>query len=105
MIFMHEFGNDEGMDEGRIVALNIPFTQRIWKTEKYFCWYVCCPGEYTNGLLRYVNDKFSKVPGRLEVLNINSEAEFISPIPYTLFDERSGNWRYEPKSALSVIKK
>jgi len=105
MIFMHEFGNDEWMNEGRVVALNIPFTQRIWKTEKYHCWYACCPGEYTNSLLKYVNDKFAKIPGRLEVLNIDSEGEYLNTIPYTLFDERNGNWRYEPKSALSVIKK
>lgn len=105
MVFMHEFGNTSSMDQGRAVALNIPFTQRIWKTEKYYCWYVRCPGEYTNGLLKYVNDKFAKIRGRLEVLNIDSENEYVTTIPYTLFDERSGNWRYDPKSALSVIKK
>jgi DNA-binding Lrp family transcriptional regulator len=105
VIFMHEFGNTEAMDEGRAVALSIPFTQRIWKAEKYYCWYVSCPGEYTNGLLKYVNDKFTSIPGRLEVFSVDSESEYVSTIPYTLFDERSGNWRYEPKSALTVIKK
>ena len=105
MIFMHEFGNHGTLDEGRAVALDIPFTQRVWKTEKYYCWYTSCPGEYTNGLLRYVNQKFAKIPGKLEVLSIDSESEYQSTIPHTLFDERNGTWRYEPKSALSVIKK
>jgi DNA-binding Lrp family transcriptional regulator len=105
MIFMHEFGNHETLDEGRAVALNIPFTQRVWKTEKYYCWYASCPGEFTNGLLRYVNQKFAKIPGKLEVLSVDSENEYQSTIPHTLFDERNGTWRYEPKSALSVIKK
>jgi len=104
MIFMQKLESTGSLDEGRQVALNIPFTQLVWKTEKYFCWYASCPGEYTNGLLRYVNDKFAKIPGRLEVLNIESGSEYQTTIPHTLFDERSGNWKYEPKSALTVIK-
>lgn len=105
MIFMHEFGNNDSLDEGRTVATSIPFAQRVWKTEKYYCWYVSCPGQYTNGLLKYVNDKFAKIPGTLEVLNIDCPSEFASTIPYTLFDERNGSWRYEPKPALSVVRK
>lgn len=105
MIFLHEFSNNESLDEGRMVATSVPFTQRVWKTEKYYCWYVSCPGEYTNGLLKYVNDKFAKIPGTLEVLSIDSAGEFASTIPFTLFDERNGSWRYEPRPALSVVKK
>jgi DNA-binding Lrp family transcriptional regulator len=105
MIFMHEFGNVESLDEGRGVALEIPFTQRVWKTEKFYCWYASCPGEFTNGLLKYVNDKFAGIAGKLEVLSLDSGTEFAGAIPVTLFDERNGSWRYEPKSALSVIRK
>jgi DNA-binding Lrp family transcriptional regulator len=105
IIFHHEFDSVGALDEGRKIALNIPFTQRVWKTERYYCWYVSCPGEYTNGLLKYVNEKFSKMPGRLEAMIVDSQSEFLGTIPHSLFDERNGNWRYEPKSAISVIKK
>ncbi len=105
MIFMHQHGNSGAMDQGRFVALSIPFTQRVWKTEKYYCWYVSCPGEYTNRLLKYVNDRFASIPGKLDVLSVDSESEYEDTLPYRLFDERTGSWRYEPKSALSVIRK
>jgi hypothetical protein len=104
MIFIHQFTDEQSLNAGRIIALTNPFTQRVWKTEKRYCWYVCCPGEYTNGLLKYVNNKFADIPGKLEILNIDSDSEFVGSIPYTLFDEQSGAWRYEPKSSLSLIK-
>lgn len=105
MIFKHEFGNSDSLDEGRIAALSIPFTQRVWKTEKYYCWYTSCPGEHTNGLLKYVNNKFAGISGGLDVSMLDSETEYFGSIPHSLFDERNGNWKYEPKSALSIIKK
>ena len=34
MVFMHEFGNEKAFNEGREVALSIPFTHRVWKTRE-----------------------------------------------------------------------
>ncbi|MDA4130689.1 MAG: hypothetical protein OK457_07950 [Thaumarchaeota archaeon] len=105
LIFIHEFTNERGLNEARQAGLAIPFTQRVWKTERYYCWYVSCPGEYANGVLSYVNEKFTKIPGRLNVLNIDSANEFVGVIPYMLFNEEKGSWNYEPKSALSIVRK
>ena len=105
MIFIHEFTNEKVFNESRQMALAIPFTQRVWKTERYFCWYVSCPGEHTNAVLRYVNEKFTRMPGRLNVLNIDTTSEYAGLLPHTLFNEEKGSWNYEPKSALSIVRK
>ena len=105
MVFMHEFGNDKAFNEGRSVALSIPFSQRVWKTERYYCWHASCPGEFSNSLLKYVTERFSKVSGKLFVFSIDSETENEGIIPYALFNDRNGVWDYEPKVALSVLKK
>jgi len=105
MVFTHEFGNEKAFNEGRGVALSIPFTQRVWKTERYYCWYASCPGEFSNGLLKYVTERFVKIPGKLFVFSIDSESENEGIIPYVLFNDRNGVWNYEPNAALPTLKK
>jgi DNA-binding Lrp family transcriptional regulator len=105
MVFIHDFENEKSFNEGRGVALTIPFTQRVWKTERHYCWHVSCPGEFSNGLLKYLNGKFSKIAGKLNVLIIDSETEISGIIPHALFNDRKGIWNYSPNSALTPVKK
>jgi hypothetical protein len=104
MIFLHEFGTEKSFNEGRNIALSIPFIQRVWKTERYYCWHTSCPGEFSNGLLKYVSQKFSSIPGKLFVFSIESETEIEGTIPHDLFDDQNGSWNYEPVAPLSVVK-
>ena len=105
IIFSHELVNEKALNEARNVALAIPFTQRVWKSERNFGWDVSCPGKYVSGLLRYVNGKFAKIPGKLKAMYIDPMTEYVGTIPYTLFDEERGTWKYEPQSALQMLKK
>jgi DNA-binding Lrp family transcriptional regulator len=105
VLFSVELQNEKSLAEARSVALRIPFTQKVWKTEHAFCWLAQCPGEHTSGMLRYINDKFVKIPGKLRVSFIDPTNEYFGAIPHTLFDEDKGMWKYEPKSALQIVKK
>lgn len=105
VLFLVELQNEKSLNEARSVALRIPFTQKVWKTERNYCWLTQCPGEYTSGMLRYINNKFTKIPGKLKVSFIDPTTEYFGAIPHTLFDEDKGMWKYEPKSALQIIKK
>ncbi|MGI0091838.1 MAG: hypothetical protein ACREBS_09020 [Nitrososphaerales archaeon] len=105
MIFIHELVNEKVLNEARSVALAIPFTRRIWKSERNFGWDVSCPGKYASGLLGYVNSKFAKISGKLKVMYVDPTTEHMGTIPYTLFDEERGTWKYEPHSALQMLKK
>lgn len=105
MIFSYEITSEKSLIEARTAALSLPFTTRVWKTERDYGWLVSCPGEYTNGVLSYVNDKFSKIPGRLRLLSLDSKSEYIGTIPVELFDDKSGTWKYEPNASLEVVKK
>jgi len=105
IIFSLEIQNEKSLAEARSVSLRIPFTQKSWKTERDYCWLTRCPGEHTTSLLRYVNNKFMKIPGKLKVTYIDSQTEFFGTIPHTLFDEEKGIWKYEPKSAIQILKK
>ncbi|MHB1868884.1 MAG: hypothetical protein ACYCPP_08055, partial [Nitrososphaerales archaeon] len=67
IIFSLEIQNEKSLADARSVSLRIPFTQKSWKTERNYCWLTRCPGEHTTGLLRYVNNKFMKIPGKLKV--------------------------------------
>jgi DNA-binding Lrp family transcriptional regulator len=105
ILFMLELENEKALADARSVALRIPFTQKVWKTERNYCWLAQCPGEYTSGLLRYVNSKFLKIPGKLKISFIDPTTEFFGAIPHSLFDENKGMWKYEPKSAMQIVKR
>ena len=105
VLFSLEFQNEKSLADARSIALRIPFTQKVWKTERNYCWLAQCPGEHTSGMLRYVNSKFLKIPGKLKVSYIDPMTEFFGAIPHSLFDEDKGTWKYEPKSALQIVKK
>lgn len=104
-LFSHTFQNERSIADARTVSLRIPFTQKVWKTERNYCWLSQCPGEYTGGLLRYVNDKFIKIPGKLTVSYIDTASEHSGTISHSLFDQDKGVWKYEPKSSIQMIKK
>jgi len=105
ILFSLELQNEKSLADARSVSLRIPFTQKVWKTERNYCWLSQCPGEHTSGLLRYVNSKFMKIPGKLKVSYIDPMTEYFGAIPPSLFDEDKGIWKYEPKSALQIVKK
>lgn len=105
ILFSIEPQNDRSLNDARSVSLRIPFTQKVWKTERSYCWLAQCPGDYTSGMLRYVNSKFLKIPGKLKISFIDPTTEYFGAIPHTLFDEDRGMWKYEPKSALQIVKK
>ncbi len=106
LLFSFEFSNDKSLAEARSVSLKIPFSQKVWKTERNYCWLTLCPGEFTAGLLRYVNSKFWKISGKLKVSYIDATTEFFGAIPpHTLFDENKGIWKYEPRPAVQLVRK
>ncbi|HZW55101.1 MAG TPA: hypothetical protein VFF30_02330 [Nitrososphaerales archaeon] len=105
LIFVYEVPSEKALVEARTVALSLPFTTRVWKTEREYGWHVSCPGEYTNGVLSYVNEKFAKIPGRLRLLTVDSNTEHVGAIPVELFDEKSGTWKYEPSAPVELLKK
>ena len=105
MIFIFDPINEKSLEDARCVALTIPFTQRVWRTERHYCWHVSCPGEHTNGVLSYINEKFVKIPGTLRAVTVDSNTEYLGSIPHTLFNEERGAWCYEPKAAYSLVKK
>ena len=105
MIFTFEFANEKALNEARSTALLIPFTQKVWRTERMYCWHVSCPGEYTNAVLCFVNEKFAKIQGKLKFFNVDSSSEYIGTIPFQLFNEERESWNYQPKAALPAVKK
>ncbi|MHB8567994.1 MAG: hypothetical protein ACYC7D_14425 [Nitrososphaerales archaeon] len=105
MIFSYELVNEKSFAEVRAIALSLPFTSTTWKTEREFFWYVSCPGEYTNGILSYTNEKFVRIPGMLRLLNLDSKTEYFGHIPVELFDESAGMWKYAPRAGLVTLKK
>ena len=101
LVFIFEPANDQALLDARAVALTIPFTQSVWKCDRNYCWYVSCPGMYTNEVMSYVNEKFLKIPGALRHIPINSSTEFTDTIPHHLFNEHRGCWEYDPEAPLS----
>ncbi len=102
--FIYEPKSESSLTEARLVALSLPFTTYVWKTEKEYNWHVSCPGNYLNGILRYVNRKFEEIPGKLRLVMIDAQSEFVGPIPYELFNESSGTWNYEPRLGTQTLK-
>lgn len=102
--FVYEPKNESSLIEARSVALSLPFTTRVWKTEKEYSWDVSCPGEYVNGVLSYINKKFEDIPGRLRLVMVDAKTEFYGLIPFELFNESSGTWKYEPKLGTETLK-
>jgi DNA-binding Lrp family transcriptional regulator len=103
--FLYEIANEKSLNEARTVAVSIPFTSLVWKTARTYGWAVHCPGEYINGLLSYVNKRFTNIQGRLRLLMVDANSEFSGPIPIQLFDESSGKWKYYPAIALTVARR
>ena len=103
--FVYQIANEKSLIEARMVAVSIPFTTLVWKTENTYGWAVHCPGEYVNGLLSYVNRKFSSIQGRVRLLMVDAASEFSGPIPHQLFDESSCSWNYSPTIALIAARK
>ena len=103
ILFTNEIQNEKALGDARAISLRIPFSQKVWKTEKNYCWITRCPGKYTSGLVRYVNEKFVKIPGKIKMSYIDSRSEYLGTIPYALFDEDKGIWKYEPKAPLQVV--
>ena len=103
--FIYEPKNESSLIEARSVALSLPFTTKLWKTEREYGWHVSCPGDYVNGVLRYVNQKFEDIPGKLRLVMVDAKSEFHGPIPYELFDEPSSTWKYEPKLGTQTLKR
>jgi DNA-binding Lrp family transcriptional regulator len=103
--FLYEIENEKSLIEARTVAVSLPFTTLVWKTENTYGWAVRCPGEYVNGLLSYVNKKFTSIQGRLRMLMIDASSEFSGSIPHQLFDDSSGKWNYSPAIALTTARK
>jgi DNA-binding Lrp family transcriptional regulator len=103
--FMFEPKSESSLSEARAVALALPFTTYVWKTEKEYCWHVSCPGNYVNGVLRYVNKKFEDISGKLRLAMLDAQSEFVGAIPYQLFNESSGTWSYEPRFGTEILKK
>ena len=97
IMFSVEVQNDRSLAEARSISLKIPFTQNAWKTERNYFWIARCPGERMSGMLRYINEKFMKISGKIKFAFIDARSEYIGPIPYTLFDEEKGTWKYDPK--------
>ena len=105
ILFTHEVQNEKSLAELRAISLRIPFSQKAWKTEKNYCWITRCPGRYTSGLVRYVNEKFVRIPGKIRMSYIDSRSEYLGTIPYNLFNEEKGAWMYEPKAPLQVVRR
>lgn len=103
MIFRYKIETQSAYAKARSIALSLPFTTMLWKTEKDFYWYVSSPGEFTNDTLSYVNEKFEEIVGDLEMFPVDSKSEFSGYIPVELYDEHSDKWKYEPKSALATV--
>lgn len=100
--FIYEIASERALIDARTVAVSIPFTTSILKTEKEHVWTVNCPGDYVGGLLSYVNQKFIEIPGKLRLLMIDAKSIYHGPIPSQMFDEDSGKWHYYPKIALPL---
>ena len=94
--FVYTIENERSLIETRSIAVSLPFTTHVWKTEKTYGWSVRCPGDYVRDLLTYVNERFTNIQGKLELLVIDAKSEFEASLPHDLFDESSGTWRYEP---------
>src|SRR5579875_399827 len=105
MIFALEIENEKSLTEARSTALSLPFTSFVWKTESEFYWYASFPGEYTNGVLSFINERFTRISGKLRMMMLDSKSERSGHIPVELFDERAGMWKYEPRSAFLTLKK
>ena len=104
--FFFEPTSESSMTEARSVATSLPFSTHTWKTQKEYCWAVTCPGEYVNGVLRYVNRKFTEISGNLRLMMVDAKNEYHGPLPFELFDEATGIWKYEPKlGAAEVVSK
>jgi DNA-binding Lrp family transcriptional regulator len=102
MKFVYEIANERSLIEARTVAVSIPFTNWIVKTERQYVWTVSCPGEFVSGLLSYVNRKFVEIPGKIRLLMIDNKSVYRGPIPSQLYDENSGKWHYYPKIAVPL---
>lgn len=102
--FVYQPKSESSLLEARKVALSLPFTTKVWKTEKEYGWHVSCPGDYVNGVISYVNKKFEDIPGKLNLIIIDSKSEYYGPLPCELFDERTGTWKYEPKLGIETLK-
>ena len=94
--FVYTIENERSLIETRSIAVSLPFTTHVWKTEKTYGWSVRCPGDYVRDLLTYVNERFTNIQGKLELLVIDAKSEFEASLPHDLFDESSGTWHYEP---------
>ncbi len=105
IVFFYEHTSEKTLAEARSIALTLPFSTKVWKTDKEYCWYVSCPGEYTSSVLRYLNYRFASIPGTLRYSILDPKSEFNGIIPYHLFDENSGAWKYEPKNSLQILRK
>jgi hypothetical protein len=105
LLFTHEAQNERTLADARAISLRIPFTQRAWKTERNYCWVTQCPGDYTSGFMRYVNEKFMEIPGKVTISYIDTMSEYFGTIPHNLFNEYKGIWTYEPKAALQMVKR
>jgi DNA-binding Lrp family transcriptional regulator len=103
--FLYEIANEKSLIEARTVAVSLPFTTSVWKTERTYGWAVRCPGEYVNGLLSYVNRKFTTISGRLRMLIVDANSEYSGPIPVSMFDESSGTWNYSPTIAVAATRR
>ncbi len=104
LIFSVELQNDRTLADARAVSLRIPFTHNAWKTERNYFWIARCPGEYSSGMLRYVNEKFLKIQGKVKVSYVDTISESLGTIPYSLFDEDKEAWKYDPKPPAQIAK-
>lgn len=104
-LFSYAFQNEKSLSDARSVSLRIPFTQKVWKTERNYCWLTQCPGEFSSGLLRYAKDKFIKIPGKLTVSYLDTTSEYFGTVSPSIFDQDKGIWRYEPKPTAQISKK
>ena len=104
IIFSVELQNDKTLGDARSISLRIPFTHNAWKTERNYYWIARCPGEYTSGMLRYVNERFLKIQGKVKVSFIDTTSEYLGTIPHALFDENKEAWKYDPKIPSQMTK-
>jgi DNA-binding Lrp family transcriptional regulator len=103
--FLYQIANEKSLIEARTVAVSLPFTTLVWKTERTYGWAVRCPGEYVNGLLSYVNEKFTTIQGKLRLLFVDANSEFSGSIPIQMLDELSNKWQYSPTIALTSVRR